>query len=250
MRSQDVQLMKQLIAINTTINSMSSSRRPEFPVHRSASFSVINKAYPDTYQSRRCSDSACTTRKVLTRHNSEPVQTHSSSLNSSMEEIDSSYEDLAGSDSNDSDSESFTNSPPLAASNRRSVRKTSLYFMRPLPEEHDGLDEKKYHGILMKNIKLWKYSQESLDSAYSTGDWRYIITGAVWWRKKNHCRTLLHPEKEMVSAVISGWWAVRVVSLMQKVKLKCPCLIYHSIICLLAKAAALMAGETVHSLLT
>lgn len=85
-------------------------------------------------------------------------------------EIDSSYEDLAGSDYNDSDSESFTTSPPLAVSNRRSVRKTSLYFMRPLPEEHDGLDEKKYHGILMKNIKLWKYSQESLDSAYSTGD--------------------------------------------------------------------------------
>lgn len=85
MRSQDVQLMKQLIAINTTISSMSSSRRPAFPVHRSASFSVINKAQPDTYQNRRCSDSACTTRKVLTRHNSEPVQTHSSSLNSSME---------------------------------------------------------------------------------------------------------------------------------------------------------------------
>lgn len=85
MRSQDVQLMKQLIAINTTISSMSSSRRPAFPVHRSASFSVINKAHPDTYQNRRCSDSACTTRKVLTRHNSEPVQTHSSSLNSSME---------------------------------------------------------------------------------------------------------------------------------------------------------------------
>lgn len=178
MRSQDVQLMKQLIAINTTISSMSSSRRPAFPVHRSASFSVINKAHPDTYQNRRCSDSACTTRKVLTRHNSEPVQTQSSSLNSSMEEIDSSYEDLAGSDYNDSDSESFTTSPPLAVSNRRSVRKTSLYFMRPLPEEHDGLDEKKYHGILMKNIKLWKYSQESLDSAYSTGDWR-----SYCWRR-------------------------------------------------------------------
>ncbi|XP_078340936.1 uncharacterized protein LOC111102846 [Crassostrea virginica] len=172
MRSQDVQLMKQLIAINTTISTMSSSRRrSDFPVHRSASFSVINKTYPETFSNRRCSDSACNTRKpALTRHNSEPVQTHGTSLNSSMEEIDSSYEDLAGSDCNDSDCEFLANSPPAVSPNSRgSERKASLYFMRPLPEEHE-LDEKKYYGILMKNIKLWKYSQDSLDCAYSTGD--------------------------------------------------------------------------------
>ena len=42
-----------------------------------------------------------------------------------------------------------------------------LSYMRPLPEE-EGLDEKKYCGILMKNIKLWKYSQESVNSSCSS----------------------------------------------------------------------------------
>ena len=95
-----------------------------------------------------------------------------------LTEIDSSYEDLAGSDCNDSDCEFLANSPPAVSPNSRgSERKASLYFMRPLPEEHE-LDEKKYYGILMKNIKLWKYSQDSLDCAYSTGDW----VGFTWRR--------------------------------------------------------------------
>lgn len=42
--------------------------------------------------------------------------------------------------------------------------------MRFLLEEYDGFDEKKYYGILMKNIKLWKYFQEFLDSVYNIGD--------------------------------------------------------------------------------
>ncbi|XP_062601802.1 uncharacterized protein LOC134263468 [Saccostrea cucullata] len=167
MRSQDVQLMKQLIAINTTISSMSSGRRSGFAVHRSASFSVINKPNPEPFQTRRCSDSACNTRKVLTRHNSEPVPSPRGSLNSSLEDIDSSYEDLVGSE--DSDNDTPSPSPQRAMSSRHSLRKSSLFFMRPLPEEPD-LDDKKYYGILMKNIKLWKYSQDSLERAYSTGD--------------------------------------------------------------------------------
>ncbi|XP_048770861.1 uncharacterized protein LOC125676995 [Ostrea edulis] len=169
MRSQDVQLMKQLIAINTTISSMSGSRQPSSRVHRSASFSVINKHQSEPFQIRRCSDSACSTRKLLTRHNSEPVQTHRNSLNSSLEDIDSSYEDLTVSEDIDSDSDSLSGSSPTVVTNRQSDRKNSLYFMRPLPEEHE-LDEKKYYGILMKNIKLWKYSEESLESVHSTGD--------------------------------------------------------------------------------
>lgn len=43
-------------------------------------------------------------------------------------------------------------------------RQCPLSYMRPLPEEED-VDEKKYYGILMKNIKLWKYSQESVSSS-------------------------------------------------------------------------------------
>ena len=39
-------------------------------------------------------------------------------------------------------------------------------YLRPLPEEEDT-DEKMYYGILMKNIKLWKYSQESINSSES-----------------------------------------------------------------------------------
>lgn len=69
----------------------------------------------------------------------------------------------------DSDSDSLSGSSPTVVTNRQSDRKNSLYFMRPLPEEHE-LDEKKYYGILMKNIKLWKYSEESLESVHSTGD--------------------------------------------------------------------------------
>lgn len=46
--------------------------------------------------------------------------------------------------------------------------------MRPLPEEED-VDEKKYYGILMKNIKLWKYSQESVSSSCgSDSSWYYL----------------------------------------------------------------------------
>lgn len=35
-------------------------------------------------------------------------------------------------------------------------RKCFLFYMRFFFEEED-VDEKKYYGILMKNIKLWKY---------------------------------------------------------------------------------------------
>lgn len=52
-------------------------------------------------------------------------------------------------------------------------RKCPLSYMRPLPEEED-VDEKKYYGILMKNIKLWKYSQESVSSSSgSESSWYY-----------------------------------------------------------------------------
>lgn len=72
-------------------------------------------------------------------------------------EIDSSYEDLVGFDYNDSDSELFIIFLLLVVFNCCFVRKMFFYFMRFLLEEYDGFDEKKYYGILMKNIKLWKY---------------------------------------------------------------------------------------------
>lgn len=35
----------------------------------------------------------------------------------------------------------------------------SLAVMTPLPDEEEEADDSKYEGILMTNIKLWKFSQ-------------------------------------------------------------------------------------------
>jgi hypothetical protein len=53
-----------------------------------------------------------------------------------------------------------------SASSLASTNQMSPTYLRPLPEEEDA-DDRMYYGILMKNIKLWKYSAESINSSES-----------------------------------------------------------------------------------
>ena len=48
-------------------------------------------------------------------------------------------------------------------------RTNSFSYMRSLPCETD-VDDKTFHGILMKNIKLWKYSQGDMSTSQSEGE--------------------------------------------------------------------------------
>ncbi|XP_062609814.1 uncharacterized protein LOC134271624 [Saccostrea cucullata] len=166
MRSQDVKLMRQLISINTAISNI-TNKRDRNPVMRSASFGSMKRPNLDRVHSKRSTDIVCNLKNPLVRHRSAPLVGELRRSEAFDHGFDDSLEELSGSPfESESDLESLSgSSTSLSPEVSRSCH---LSYMRPLPEE-DDVDEKKYHGILMKNIKLWKYSQESINSSYSTG---------------------------------------------------------------------------------
>ncbi|XP_061177126.1 uncharacterized protein LOC133185852 [Saccostrea echinata] len=163
MRSQDVKLMKQLITINTTIGSMANARHRN-PVLRSASFGSLKRRSMERITNKnRPGEVMCSLRNPLVRHRSAPimVEDRKDEQNSDM----GSLEDVGASRSSDSENDLASlcsSASSLVSSNQPSPPP----YLRPLPEEEDT-DEKMYYGILMKNIKLWKYSQESINSSES-----------------------------------------------------------------------------------
>ncbi|KAK3106085.1 hypothetical protein FSP39_012412 [Pinctada imbricata] len=50
------------------------------------------------------------------------------------------------------------------------TRTDSFSYMRSIPGETSITDDKTYHGILMKNIKLWKYSRGDLSTSQSESE--------------------------------------------------------------------------------
>lgn len=122
-----------------------------------------------------------------------------------------SEEELAGSSfESESDLESLGGS--TSSLSPETPRKCPLSYMRPLPEEED-VDEKKYYGILMKNIKLWKYSQESVSSLCgSDSSWYYLegesgklnasCEGTIW----NPVSQRSPPQRKMFIMNLLTWY--------------------------------------------
>ncbi|XP_061177075.1 uncharacterized protein LOC133185801 [Saccostrea echinata] len=165
MRSQDVKLMRQLISINTAISNITNNRDRN-PVMRSASFGSMKRPNLDRIN-KRSADIVCNLKNPLVRHRSAPLVGELRRSEAFDHSFDDSLEELSGSPfESESDLESLSGSSTSLSP--EVYRNCHLSYMRPLPEE-DDVDEKKYHGILMKNIKLWKYSQESVDSSFSNG---------------------------------------------------------------------------------
>lgn len=162
MRSQDVKLMRQLISINTTIGRI-TNKGPRSAVTRSASFGSMKRPSLGRIQGKRTTDIICNLKNPLVRHRSAPLVVELRRSEAFDQSFDESEEELAGSPfESESDLESLGGS--ASSLSPETPRKCPLPYMRPLPEE-EGVDEKKYYGILMKNIKLWKYSQESVGSS-------------------------------------------------------------------------------------
>lgn len=164
MRSQDVKLMRQLISINTTIGRITNKGpRVAGAVARSASFGSMKRPTLDRIQGKKTTDIVCNLKNPLVRHRSAPLVVELRRSEAFDHSFDESEEELAGSPfESESDLESLGGS--TSSLSPETPRKCPLSYMRPLPEEED-VDEKKYYGILMKNIKLWKYSQESVSSS-------------------------------------------------------------------------------------
>lgn len=73
-RSQDVKLMKQLLAINSVITSITNLRTRN-PISRSATFSCSGKNCPTVKytKKRACDDVICNLKNPLVRYGSEPL---------------------------------------------------------------------------------------------------------------------------------------------------------------------------------
>lgn len=160
MRSQDVKLMKQLISINITIGSMTKSRHRN-PVLRSASVCSLKPRSMERIANRRSAEVTTCLRNPLVRHRSAPVMVQGDERDDSNSDI----EDVGASSPTDSEND-IASLCSSASSIIASNQLTPPSYLRPLPEEEDT-DDRMYYGILMKNIKLWKYSQESINSSES-----------------------------------------------------------------------------------
>ncbi|XP_022293443.2 uncharacterized protein LOC111104032 [Crassostrea virginica] len=161
MRSQDVKLMKQLISINLTIGSMTKGQQASrCPVLRSASVGSLKRQSMVRLPTRGAVTAAPCLRHPLVRHRSAPTM-----VGGVREDGNSDIDDGGASSPTDSEND-ITFLCNSASSIISSNQLSPPTYLRPLPEEEDT-DEKMYYGILMKNIKLWKYSQESINSSES-----------------------------------------------------------------------------------
>ncbi|XP_022294313.2 uncharacterized protein LOC111104586 [Crassostrea virginica] len=153
-RSQDVKLMKQLLAINSVITSITSPRTRN-PIARSATFSCSGKKRPTVkyIKKRACDDVMCNLKNPLVRYGSEPLVMD--------DEIDKNSSQESVSDLNADSAPAF----PLSLS--LSGRESSMTLMSSLTEEEE-MDDAKYHRILMKNIKLWKQSKKVIHPSRSS----------------------------------------------------------------------------------
>lgn len=147
MRTQDVKLMKQLIGINESIRNLTKSRqqRPSTGARVVSTSDFAAMATPLIRQ-----QSAPSYNK-LHRNDSMGSIGSSEEFGSSVEDInEETIEELE--DYINCSSSTFTPIPSIPKSH-------SLAVMTPLPDEEEEADDSKYEGILMTNIKLWKFSQ-------------------------------------------------------------------------------------------
>ncbi|XP_062566116.1 uncharacterized protein LOC134263470 [Saccostrea cucullata] len=150
-RNQDVKLMKQLLAINSAITSITNPRTRN-PIARSATFSCSGKKRPALkYLKKRAHDDVmCNLRNPLVRYGSEPLV------------VDDEIDNNGSMDSMEDLNAESTPSFPLSSS--FNGKGSAIPLMSSLLEE-DELDDAKYHGILMKNIRLWKQSKKYLQNS-------------------------------------------------------------------------------------
>lgn len=138
--------MKQLLAINNAISSITSPRARN-PIARSATFSCSGRKRPTLKYSKKraCDDVMCNLKNPLVRYGSEPLVIDDEIDNNSSQD---SMPDL-----------NAESTPTFPLSSSFNGRGSSIPLMSSLSEEEE-LDDAKYHGILMKNIKLWKQSKK------------------------------------------------------------------------------------------
>lgn len=67
----------------------------------------------------------------------------------------------------------------------------SLAVMTPLPDEEEEADDSKYEGILMTNIKLWKFSQ--LKSSLKT--WLLCVCFVIFVKQRSVIYYVCHVHK-------------------------------------------------------
>ncbi|XP_061177124.1 leucine rich adaptor protein 1-like [Saccostrea echinata] len=149
MRLQDVKLMKQLIGINESIQSLAKSRQRT----SSRGPQVMSTADFNATATPLVRQQSAPSYNKLHRNNStgsiESIEEIGSSVEDINEETIEELEDYLNC--------SMTSLPPPIPTIPKSH---SLAVMTPLPDEEDEADDSKYEGILMTNIKLWKYSQQ------------------------------------------------------------------------------------------
>nr|XP_022295300.1 uncharacterized protein LOC111105352 [Crassostrea virginica] len=153
MRNQDVRLMKQLIGINESIRNLTKSRQERIGggarVMTTADFNamstpLVRQQSAPSYNKLHRNDSTGSI---------ESFEGFGSSVEDINEETIEELEDYLNS------STSLTPIPSIPKSH-------SLAVMTPLPDDENGeADDSKYEGILMTNIKLWKYSQQKTNQA-------------------------------------------------------------------------------------
>lgn len=149
MRLQDVKLMKQLIEINESIQSLAKSRH-QTPNRQPRLMSTADFNATATPLVRQ--QSAPSYNK-LHRNNSTGSIESTGEIGSSVEDINEETID----ELDDCLNCSLTSFPPPIPTIPKSH---SLAVMTPLPDDEDEADDSKYEGILMTNIKLWKCSQQ------------------------------------------------------------------------------------------
>ncbi|KAK3097305.1 hypothetical protein FSP39_008517 [Pinctada imbricata] len=152
MRVQDVKLMKQLININRTIQSLTRHRL------RSEHHKKVKNG-PRVVSTTEFSRMAT----PLVRQQSAPsyklYRKDSVDSNSSFEDTESSLEDV--SEEPYSENEDYLNASTQSLPAFSTFPKShSVCYMTPLPDDGEEVDNKLYEGILMTNIKLWKYSNK------------------------------------------------------------------------------------------
>ncbi|XP_060069696.1 uncharacterized protein LOC132549754 [Ylistrum balloti] len=143
LRQQDVMLMKQLININDTIQSL-AKRRPSShrPLKKKLSFVNGRRAFVNSDESI----------PENTSHIQQKRMTWTSSSSFGSIDSSSSTEDMGFMDSDSDDS--LCSSDQTLSDSLSSVTSRSL-FIAKISETDDQSDEE----IFRRNIKLWKFSQ-------------------------------------------------------------------------------------------